>query len=132
LHLAAAVHSIDHESIVAIIDTEHAMDRAYMMNLGIDFKRLVFHQPKRGETALNLAVSLAKKGEEFILLDSIATTTSSQDLDKDIGTSTMGTHARLIGDFWKQMTPAVSTNGACFVCINQVREKIGVMYGSPE
>lgn len=131
LHLAAAVHANDDKSIIAIVDTEHAMDKRYMMNLGIDPKRTILYQPNRGETALNAVVDFARKGVDFILLDSIATTTPSQDLDKSLGESTMGTHAKLMGDFWKQVTPVVSKSGSILVCINQTREKIGVVYGSP-
>lgn len=132
LHAIAAVHKNDKNSIAVVVDTEHAMDRRYMLSLGIDPKRLMLYQPDSGEAALTLAVEVAKRGVDIILLDSIASTKPKEEMEMEFGDNVLGRHAKLIGSFWPKMTPAVSKSGSIFIAINQVREKIGVTWGNPE
>lgn len=130
LHIAAGIHAADPESIVGIVDTEHAMDKVYMQSLGIDLSRVIMSQPNSGEVAINIVLDMARKGIEFILLDSIASTRSEREIQEEIGKDVMGSHAKLMGRFFSRATAPVAKSGSVLVCTNQTREKIGVMYGS--
>lgn len=129
LHMAAGIHAADPESIVGIVDTEHAMDKVYMQSLGIDLSRVIMSQPNSGEVAVNIVLDMAKKGVEFILLDSIASTRSEREIQEEIGKDVIGSHAKLMGRFFSRATAPVARSGSVLVCTNQTREKIGVMYG---
>lgn len=129
LHIAAGIHAADPESIVGIVDTEHAMDKVYMQALGIDLSRVIMSQPNSGEVAVNIVLDMARKGVEFILLDSIASTRSEREIQEEIGKDVIGSHAKLMGRFFSRATAPVARSGSVLVCTNQTREKIGVMYG---
>ncbi|MCR4318417.1 MAG: recombinase RecA [Planctomycetes bacterium] len=119
--------------IGAIIDAEHAFDPAYAGKLGIDVQNLLISQPDSGEHALKIAELLAKSGAvDVIVIDSVAALVPKAELEGEYGESHMGLQARLMSQALRKLTAIVSHSKVCLIFINQIREKIGVVYGSPE
>lgn len=114
------------------IDVEHALDPKYMEAIGINHSALGVIQPSSAEEALDYAIDFIKKGCPLIIIDSIAALTPQAEVDAEIGKSHMGLTARLMGQFLRKAAPLLSKSGAILVCINQIRHKIGVMFGNPE
>lgn len=119
--------------VVAVIDVEHAFDRAYAENLGLDMSKVIFSQPDSGEQALEIADTLISTGKlAFLLIDSIAALVPQSELDGEMGDSKMGLHARLMSQACRKLTGVVGRTNTVVFWTNQIREKIGVMFGSPE
>jgi len=117
----------------AFIDAEHALDPAYATKLGVELDKLVISQPSSGEEALDIAEMLARSGEVgLIVIDSVAALTPRAELEGDMGDSHMGLQARLMGQALRKLTAAASQTGTCIIFINQLRQKIGVTFGSNE
>lgn len=118
---------------VAVIDVEHAFDRIYAENLGLDMSKVIFSQPDNGEQALEIADTLISTGKiAFLLIDSIAALVPKAELEGEMGDSKMGLHARLMSQACRKLTGTVSKTNTVIFWTNQIREKIGVMFGSPE
>ena len=118
---------------VAVIDVEHAFDRFYAEALGLDMSKVIFSQPDNGEQALEIADTLISTGKiAFILIDSIAALTPKSEIEGEMGDSKMGLHARLMSQACRKLTGTVGKTGTVIFWTNQIREKIGVMFGSPE
>ncbi|MBP2332692.1 recombination protein RecA [Corynebacterium freneyi] len=119
--------------IAAFIDAEHALDPDYARKLGVDTDNLLVSQPDTGEQALEIADMLVRSGAiDIIVVDSVAALTPKAEIDGEMGDSHVGLQARLMSQALRKMTGAVSNSGTTAVFINQLREKIGVMFGSPE
>ena len=119
--------------IAAFIDAEHAFDRFYAKNLGIDIENLLVSQPDNGEQALEIVDNLIRSGAiDIIVIDSVAALTPRAEIEGEMGDSKMGLHARLMSQAMRKLTATISKTGTCCVFINQLREKIGVMFGNPE
>ena len=119
--------------IAAFIDAEHAFDRFYAEKLGIDIDNLIISQPDNGEQALEIAESLIRSGAvDIVVIDSVAALTPKSEIEGDRGDSKMGLHARLMFQALRKLTGTISKTGCCCIFINQLREKIGVMFGNPE
>ncbi|MFP4378123.1 MAG: recombinase RecA [Spirochaetales bacterium] len=119
--------------IAAFIDAEHALDPAYARNLGVNIDELWVSQPDTGEQALEIAESLVRSGAvDMIVVDSVAALTPQAEIDGDMGDSHMGLQARLMSQALRKLTGTISKSGSCLVFINQIRMKIGVMFGNPE
>ncbi len=119
--------------IAAIIDAEHAFDRFYAENLGIDVENLLISQPDNGEQALEIADHLIRSGAvDIVVIDSVAALTPKAEIEGDMGDSRMGLQARLMSQALRKLTANISKTNTCCVFINQLREKIGVMFGNPE
>jgi recombination protein RecA len=119
--------------IAAFIDAEHAFDRFYAANLGVDVDNLYISQPDSGEQALEIAESLIRSSAiDIIVIDSVAALTPKAELEGDMGDSKMGLHARLMSQALRKLTGAISKTNTTCIFINQLREKIGVMFGNPE
>ncbi len=117
----------------AFIDAEHALDPAYARKLGVDIDNLLVSQPDTGEQALEIAGALISSGAiDVVVIDSVAALVPKAELDGDMGDSHMGLHARLMSQALRKLTGAVSKTNTCLIFINQIREKIGVMFGNPE
>ncbi len=117
----------------AFIDAEHALDPAYARRLGVDIDNLLVSQPDHGEQALEIASSLVACGAvEVVVVDSVAALVPKAELDGEMGDSFVGLHARLMSQAMRKLTGAVARANTCLVFINQIREKIGVMFGNPE
>ena len=117
----------------AFIDVEHALDPVYAKNLGVDTNNLYLSQPDDGEQALEITEALIKSGEiDVIVIDSVAALVPKAELDGLMGDSHMGLHARLMSQAMRKLTGIVSKSNTCVIFINQIRHKIGVMFGSPE
>jgi recombination protein RecA len=117
----------------AFIDAEHALDPAYARNLGVDIDGLIVSQPDYGEQALEITSALVSSGViDVVVLDSVAALVPKAELEGEMGDSFMGLHARLMSQALRKLTGAVARANACLVFINQVREKIGVVFGNPE
>lgn len=115
------------------IDAEHALDLHYAAALGVDTKNLYVSQPDNGEQALEIAEGLIESGEfDIIVVDSVAALVPKAELEGEMGQSQMGLQARLMGQAMRKLTGVVSRTKTCLLFINQIREKIGVMYGNPE
>jgi len=115
------------------IDAEHAFDTAYAQNLGVDIKNLLVSQPDYGEQALEIADKLVNTGAiDVIVVDSVAALVPKAELEGEMGANKMGLHARLMSQALRKLAASVSRTNTCFIFINQLREKIGVMFGSPE
>lgn len=118
---------------VAVIDVEHAFDRVYAEKLGLDMSKVIFSQPDSGEQALEIADTLISTGRiAFLLIDSIAALVPQAELDGEMGDSKMGLHARLMSQACRKLTGTVGKTNTVVFWTNQIREKIGVMFGSPE
>lgn len=119
--------------LAAFIDAEHAFDRAYAEKLGIDTENLLISQPDNGEQALEIADHLIRSGAiDIIVIDSVAALVPKGELEGEMGESKMGLQARLMSQALRKLTGTISKTGCCCIFINQLREKIGVMFGNPE
>jgi len=119
--------------IAAFIDAEHAFDRFYAKNLGVDIDNLIISQPDYGEQALEIADNLVRSGAiDIIVIDSVAALTPKSEIEGEMGDSKMGLHARLMSQALRKLTASISKTKCTMVFINQLREKIGVMFGNPE
>ena len=117
----------------AFIDVEHALDPTYAKNLGVDTNNLLISQPDDGEQALEIAETLIRSGElDILVIDSVAALVPKAELDGEMGDSHMGLHARLMSQAMRKLTGIVSKSKTCVIFINQIRHKIGIMFGSPE
>ncbi|RLD62523.1 MAG: recombinase RecA [Bacteroidetes bacterium] len=132
-----AIHAIAEAQkaggIAAFIDAEHAFDRFYAQNLGVDTENLLVSQPDNGEQALEITENLIRSGAiDIIVIDSVAALTPRSEIEGEMGDSKMGLQARLMSQALRKLTGTISKTGACCIFINQLREKIGVMFGNPE
>ena len=119
--------------IAAFIDAEHAFDRFYAEKLGVDIDNLIISQPDHGEQALEIADNLVRSGAiDIIVVDSVAALTPKSEIEGEMGDSKMGLHARLMSQALRKLTASISKTNCTMVFINQLREKIGVMFGNPE
>lgn len=119
--------------IAAFIDAEHAFDRTYAANLGIDVENLIISQPDNGEQALEIADNLIRSGAiDIIVIDSVAALTPKAEIEGEMGDSRMGLQARLMSQALRKLTGTISKTKCTAIFINQLREKIGVMFGNPE
>jgi len=119
--------------IAAFIDAEHAFDRTYGENLGIDIDNLIISQPDHGEQALEITDNLIRSGAiDIIVIDSVAALTPKSEIEGEMGDSKMGLHARLMSQALRKLTSSISKTNCTVIFINQLREKIGVMFGNPE
>src|SRR4051812_7596114 len=117
----------------AFIDAEHALDPIYAAKLGVDTENLVVSQPDYGEQALEIAQALVNsQAVDVIVVDSVAALTPKAEIDGEMGDSHMGLHARMMSQALRKLTASVSRANTCLIFINQLREKIGVMFGNPE
>ena len=131
LHAIAEAQKLG--GIAAFIDAEHAFDRAYAEKLGVNTEELIISQPDNGEQALEIADNLIRSGAiDLVVIDSVAALTPKAEIEGEMGESKVGLHARLMSQALRKLTGTISkTNCTCFF-INQLREKIGVMFGNPE
>jgi recombination protein RecA len=132
-----AIHAIAEAQkaggIAAFIDAEHAFDRSYAQKLGVDIDNLFVSQPDNGEQALEIADNLIRSGAiDIIVIDSVAALTPKSEIEGEMGDSKMGLQARLMSQALRKLTGTISKTGSCCIFINQLREKIGVMFGNPE
>lgn len=132
-----AIHAIanvqKNGGIAAFIDAEHAFDRLYAQKLGVDLENLLISQPDNGEQALEIADNLIRSGAiDIIVIDSVAALTPKSEIEGEMGDSKMGLQARLMSQALRKLTGSISRTGCCCIFINQLREKIGVMFGNPE
>ena len=119
--------------MAAFIDAEHAFDRSYAEKLGIDTENLLISQPDNGEQALEIAEHLIRSGAiDIIVIDSVAALVPKAELEGEMGESKMGLQARLMSQALRKLTGTINKTGCCCIFINQLREKIGVMFGNPE
>ena len=132
-----AIHAIaeaqKNGEMCAIIDAEHAFDRTYAKNLGVDLSKLYIAQPSCGEEALEIAETLISTGSmAVVVIDSVAALVPKAEVDGEMGQATMGLHARLMSQACRKITSIVSKTNTLVIFINQLRDKIGVMFGNPE
>ncbi len=132
-----AIHAIAEAQkaggIAAVIDAEHAFDPGYAAKLGVDINELLISQPDNGEQALEIADSLIRSGAiDIIVIDSVAALTPKAEIEGEMGDSKMGLQARLMSQALRKLTGNISKTKTCVIFINQLREKIGVMFGNPE
>ncbi|MDO6736479.1 recombinase RecA [Wenyingzhuangia sp. 2_MG-2023] len=119
--------------IAAFIDAEHAFDRFYAENLGVDIDNLIISQPDHGEQALEIAENLIRSGAiDIVVIDSVAALTPKSEIEGEMGDSKMGLHARLMSQALRKLTGTISKTKCTVIFINQLRDKIGVMFGNPE
>ncbi|MES2567536.1 MAG: recombinase RecA [Bacteroidota bacterium] len=131
IHAIASVQRAG--GIAAIIDAEHAFDRFYAEKLGVDTKSLLISQPDNGEQALEIADNLIRSGAvDIVVIDSVAALTPKAEIEGEMGDSRMGLQARLMSQALRKLTGTINKTGCCCIFINQLREKIGVMFGNPE
>jgi recombination protein RecA len=132
-----AIHAIAQAQkaggIAAFIDAEHAFDSTYAQKLGVDIENLLISQPDNGEQALEITEHLIRSGAiDIIVIDSVAALTPKAEIEGEMGDSKMGLQARLMSQALRKLTATISKTNTCCVFINQLREKIGVMFGNPE
>ncbi|RNC92223.1 MAG: recombinase RecA [Allomuricauda sp.] len=133
LTLHAIAEAQKNGGIAAFIDAEHAFDRFYAKNLGVDIDNLIISQPDHGEQALEIADNLIRSGAiDIVIIDSVAALTPKSEIEGEMGDSKMGLHARLMSQALRKLTSTISKTNCTVVFINQLREKIGVMFGNPE
>ena len=131
LQVAAEAQKVG--GMAAYIDVEHALDPAYARKLGVDVDNLLVSQPDYGEQALEITNALITSGSiDVLVVDSVAALVPKAELDGEMGDSFMGVHARLMSQAMRKLTGIVSKSNTCLIFINQIREKIGVMFGNPE
>ena len=119
--------------VAAFIDAEHAFDRFYAENLGVDIENLIISQPDNGEQALEITDNLIRSGAiDMVIIDSVAALTPRSEIEGEMGDSKMGLHARLMSQALRKLTASISKTNCTVFFINQLREKIGVMFGNPE
>ena len=132
-----AIHAVaeaqKNGGIAAIIDAEHAFDQFYAKNLGVDIDNLLISQPDNGEQALEIADNLIRSGAiDILVIDSVAALTPKAEIEGEMGDNQMGLKARLMSKALRKLTGSISKANTCCIFINQLREKIGVMFGNPE
>ncbi|MEO6167739.1 MAG: recombinase RecA [Chitinophagales bacterium] len=132
-----AIHAIAQSQrkggIAAFIDAEHAFDKLYAQKLGVDVENLLISQPDNGEQALEIADNLIRSGAiDILVIDSVAALVPRSEIEGEMGDSKMGLHARLMSQALRKLTGTINKTGCCCIFINQLREKIGVMFGNPE
>jgi recombination protein RecA len=133
LALHAIAESQKKGGVAAFIDAEHAFDKFYAKKLGVDVENLLISQPDNGEQALEIADNLIRSGAiDIIVIDSVAALVPKSEIEGEMGDSKMGLHARLMSQALRKLTGTISKTGCCCIFINQLREKIGVMFGNPE
>lgn len=133
LALHAIAQSQKTGGIAAFIDAEHAFDRYYAQKLGVNIDELLISQPDNGEQALEITENLIRSGAiDIIVIDSVAALTPRSEIEGEMGDSKMGLQARLMSQALRKLTSTISKTGCCCIFINQLREKIGVMFGNPE
>jgi recombination protein RecA len=133
LALHAIAESQKQGGIAAFIDAEHAFDRFYAQKLGVNIDELLISQPDNGEQALEITENLIRSGAiDVIVIDSVAALTPRSEIEGEMGDSKVGLHARLMSQALRKLTSTISKTGSCCIFINQLREKIGVMFGNPE
>ncbi len=133
LALHAIAESQRQGGIAAFIDAEHAFDRFYAQKLGVDVENLLVSQPDNGEQALEITENLIRSGAiDIIVIDSVAALTPKSEIEGEMGDSKMGLQARLMSQALRKLTSTISKTATCCIFINQLREKIGVMFGNPE
>lgn len=133
LTLHAIAEAQKNGGIAAFIDAEHAFDRYYAEKLGVDIENLIISQPDNGEQALEIADNLIRSGAiDIIIIDSVAALTPKSEIEGEMGDSKMGLHARLMSQALRKLTGSISKTKCTVIFINQLREKIGVMFGNPE
>jgi len=133
LCLSVAVQAQRLGGVAAFIDAEHAFDPTYAKKLGLNLDDLLISQPDTGEQAMEIAETLVRSNAvDVIIIDSVAALTPKAEIEGDMGDSHMGLHARLMSQALRKLTGAISKSKTCVVFINQIREKIGVMFGNPE
>jgi recombination protein RecA len=131
LHVIAEAQKLGGQA--AFIDAEHALDPAYARKLGVDVDNLLVSQPDNGEQALEIAETLIRSGGvDVVVVDSVAALVPKAELEGDMGDPSMGLQARLMSQALRKLTAIVSKSRTCLIFINQIREKIGVMFGNPE
>jgi recombination protein RecA len=131
LHIAAEAQARD--GVVAFVDAEHALDMSYARNLGVDVDSLLVSQPDTGEQALDIAEILVRSGAiDVLVIDSVAALVPRAEIEGDMGDSHMGLQARLMSQALRKLTATISKSHTCVIFINQIRMKIGVMFGNPE
>jgi recombination protein RecA len=119
--------------IAAFVDAEHAFDRYYAQSLGVDVENLIISQPDYGEQALEIVDNLIRSGAiDIVVVDSVAALTPKSEIEGEMGDSKMGLHARLMSQALRKLTASISKTNSTVIFINQLREKIGVMFGNPE
>lgn len=132
-----AIHAIAQAQkqggICAVIDAEHAFDKYYAENLGVDTENLLISQPDNGEQGLEIADNLIRSGAiDLIVIDSVAALTPRAEIEGEMSDSSVGLQARLMSKALRKLTGSISKTGCCCIFINQLREKIGIMFGNPE
>ena len=132
-----AIHAIAEAQksggIAAIIDAEHAFDRTYAKSLGVDLETLLISQPDNGEQALEIADNLIRSGAiDIVVIDSVAALTPKAEIEGEMGENKVGLQARLMSQALRKLTANISKTNTCCIFINQLREKIGIMFGNPE
>ena len=132
-----AIHAIAEAQkaggLCAFVDAEHAFDKFYAENLGVDTENLYIAQPDHGEQALEIADNLIRSGAiDLLVVDSVAALTPRAEIEGEMGDSQMGLQARLMSKALRKLTASINKTGCCCIFINQLREKIGVMFGNPE
>lgn len=133
LTMHAIAESQKQGGIAAFIDAEHAFDAGYAKKLGIDVENLIISQPDNGEQALEIADNLIRSGAiDIVVIDSVAALTPKAEIEGEMGDSKMGLHARLMSQALRKLTATISRTKCTVIFINQLREKIGVMFGNPE
>ena len=131
LHIVAEAQKMG--GIAAFIDAEHAFDRFYAEKLGVDIQNLLISQPDNGEQALEITDSLIRSAAiDVVVIDSVAALTPRSEIEGEMGDSKMGLHARLMSQALRKLTASISKTGTICIFINQLREKIGIMFGNPE
>ena len=131
LHVVAEVQKLD--GIAAFVDAEHALDPSYARQLGVDVDQLLISQPDTGEQALEIVDMLVRSGAvDLVVIDSVAALTPKAEIEGDMGDSHVGLHARLMSQALRKLTGSISRSNATVLFINQIRMKIGVMFGNPE
>lgn len=133
LALHAIAEAQKKNGIAAFVDAEHAFDRYYAQNLGVDVENLIISQPDYGEQALEIVDNLIRSGAvDIIVVDSVAALTPKSEIEGEMGDSKMGLQARLMSQALRKLTSSISKTNSTVIFINQLREKIGVMFGNPE
>ena len=133
LHMIAEVQK--RGGIAGFVDAEHALDPLYMRkNIGVDIDELYISQPDSGDQALEIAETMVRSGaiDIIIVIDSVAALVPKQEIEGDMGDSHVGLQARLMSQALRKLTPVISKSNCIVIFINQLREKVGVMFGSPE
>jgi len=133
LAIQAIAESQKQGGIAAFIDAEHAFDMLYAKKLGVDVENLLVSQPDNGEQALEITDNLIRSGAiDIIVIDSVAALTPRSEIEGEMGDSKMGLQARLMSQALRKLTATISKTGCCCIFVNQLREKIGIMFGNPE